>query len=503
MVLSLACVDKAGFSLALATPQVTAVAGGTATVTVNLTRDTNYTNAVTLSLANPPSGITGSGSVAGSSTSGTLTLNVAASVNPGTYSLTVSGTDGSLTRTAGLSLTVTPSGASCVWTFDASAPPALVAFRDGGGAWAAVAGDGGVYRFNLTAETGSVAYVLEDGAGSSNLVLTCGTRAQLAAKDLRSAAGDGLTVSGTYAGLPDASAAVLSLGYYEDGPLAQATVQGTGGTSGAWTMDYVDKGTWDLLGVRFGADQAPDALVLHRGLSVTGAGSLGTLGSIDFASEGQPLAAHALTVNNLDLGAADLVKVWQSFETANATAMLGLEPLYGVGTVPIYHLPAGVPATDDRYTYAVQVGPDDGTGFVDAANNRTLWTYGTAAEDVAVEAPRDMAASTLTVAATAPYPRLRLQWSFDATYNKGVSVQLVQGSACTWTLDISPEFMGTSVDFTLPDLSALAGWKPSWAFTAGSPVTMALAGWGQNWTSWPAPAGAWSSKAIRTVTVTP
>ncbi|MEM9555024.1 MAG: PepSY domain-containing protein [Acidobacteriota bacterium] len=75
-----------------------------------------YSGSVSLSCAGNPAGIgcsfaPSSVSVpAGGSASSTLTLNVALSQSTGTFNFDASGTDGSLTRTSGLAVTVTPEG---------------------------------------------------------------------------------------------------------------------------------------------------------------------------------------------------------------------------------------------------------------------------------------------------------------------------------------------------------------------------------------------------------
>jgi hypothetical protein len=86
-------------------------AGGTTTATV--TSVNGYNSAVGLSCSGQPAGVTCSFAPspvtppANGSASSTLTVNVGASVTAGSYSFNVVGTDGSLTRTAALSLTVT------------------------------------------------------------------------------------------------------------------------------------------------------------------------------------------------------------------------------------------------------------------------------------------------------------------------------------------------------------------------------------------------------------
>src|SRR5207253_3580407 len=76
------------------------------TATVTITR-TNFTGAVTLSLGNAPSGVTGSfNPAAPTGTNSTLTMVVGAAVTAGVYNLTVDGTGTPGTRSTPLTLTV-------------------------------------------------------------------------------------------------------------------------------------------------------------------------------------------------------------------------------------------------------------------------------------------------------------------------------------------------------------------------------------------------------------
>src|SRR5439155_454467 len=80
------------YALSVSPAAVTIVQGATGNTTVTITR-TNFTSAVTLSLGNTPTGVTGSfDPAAPTGTSSTLTLSVGAAVAPGLYNLTVNGT---------------------------------------------------------------------------------------------------------------------------------------------------------------------------------------------------------------------------------------------------------------------------------------------------------------------------------------------------------------------------------------------------------------------------
>src|SRR5207244_177660 len=94
------------YALSVSPAAVTIVQGATGTTTVTITR-TNFTGAVTLSLGNAPTGVTGSFDPAvPTGTSSTLTVSVGAAVAPGVYNLTVNGTGSAGDRSTPLTLTV-------------------------------------------------------------------------------------------------------------------------------------------------------------------------------------------------------------------------------------------------------------------------------------------------------------------------------------------------------------------------------------------------------------
>jgi uncharacterized membrane protein len=103
------------FTISINPTNLTVQQGSSGTTTLTITPQNGFTGTVALSLVdgngNPVPGITlapTSVNLAGSSpVSQNLTVSVGSSVAPGTYSLQVRATSGSLTKTTGLSLTVT------------------------------------------------------------------------------------------------------------------------------------------------------------------------------------------------------------------------------------------------------------------------------------------------------------------------------------------------------------------------------------------------------------
>src|SRR2546428_787547 len=94
------------YALSLSPAALTIGQGANGSTIVTITR-TNFSGAVTLSLGNAPTGVTGSfDPAAPTGTSSTLTVSVGAAVAPGGYNLTVNGTATAGNRSTPLTLTV-------------------------------------------------------------------------------------------------------------------------------------------------------------------------------------------------------------------------------------------------------------------------------------------------------------------------------------------------------------------------------------------------------------
>jgi len=97
------------FTLSLLPNSLVIPPGSSANTTLTVTRSGGFSDSLSLSLKGAPNGVTGSLNPSGNSA--TLTLNVAASVKPGSYALTLEAAGGGKTKTASLSLAVGTSAA--------------------------------------------------------------------------------------------------------------------------------------------------------------------------------------------------------------------------------------------------------------------------------------------------------------------------------------------------------------------------------------------------------
>ena len=170
------------FTIAAAPPSQSVNQGSTANYVVTLTGLSGFANPVSFSISGLPAGATAifaPASVAGSGTS-SLAISTTASTPIGSYPLTISGTDGVLTRTAPITLVVT------VPDFSLSATPASQTIVNGGSASytatvAALNGYTGTVSFSVSGlpagatATFSPASVTNSGSSTLAITTTSGT----------------------------------------------------------------------------------------------------------------------------------------------------------------------------------------------------------------------------------------------------------------------------------------------------------------------------------------
>lgn len=126
------------FNFTVAATSIVAGANGNAAISAN--RTNGHTTAITFAVPTNAQGITGSGTLGVSATTGTLNLTVSGAVAAGTYALNVNATDGTLTRSASCNVTVT---ATPVPDFQILTSPTTV-----------TAGTSGASAINLTRSNG-------------------------------------------------------------------------------------------------------------------------------------------------------------------------------------------------------------------------------------------------------------------------------------------------------------------------------------------------------------
>lgn len=172
------------FTLSAVPTSQTVTATGSTSYTVNVSPINGFTGTVSLSATGLPAGTTASFNPAAISSSGssTLTVSTSCSTPAGSYSLTITGTSGSLSHSAGVTLVVNP--AANDFTIAAS-PSSSTVTAGGGTSYTVSVGAVGCFlgTVNLSVSgvpsgaTGALNPTSVSGSGSSTLTVATGTAA--------------------------------------------------------------------------------------------------------------------------------------------------------------------------------------------------------------------------------------------------------------------------------------------------------------------------------------
>jgi hypothetical protein len=435
--------------------------GGSAPTTVLLTR-TNFTDAVTLSLAGAPSGVTGSFSPpAPTGTSSTLTVSVGPAVTPGTYNLTINGTSGAGPRSTGLTLTVGTGGSGNV-TVDFSGCPvgqraAWLAAQDGVGPWTRITGTGDVYTYTIGSSSGGLAYVVTGANDAAAITVQYMTQAEFTAHTLVQCPppATGKTINGSVAGTTFNDLSSISLG-------GQSATTGFGATT--FQLTNVPEGNQDLVAFRHSLTGGPESAIIRRSQNLADNSTMTTLdfGGVDAFTP----ATATITLNGL-LGGEEVTQTMSYQVNANCAAAI----LYSDGAGASFTA-SGIPPVKQDPTdfHGLQVFTSTSTGF------RILTQYN-----------HTLTARTLTLGAvmplptlstlSAPYKRLQAVYTLPADYDGATSFGYNDGA--NKSVDITATFGflgGTSVTLALPDFTAVAAWDNSFAPATGGTADWTLSG---------------------------
>ena len=250
------------FALAATPASQSIVAGNSTTYTATVTPSGGYTGTVTFSVSGLPTGATGSFAPTSVTTSGssTLTISTTTGVAAGTYPLTITGSDGTITHTASVSLVVS---APVVGDFAISATPASQTVQ---------AGNATTYSTTITPSGGFTGTVNLSASG-----LPAGASASFAPSSIAGGSGSStLTVSTTTA---------TAAGTYT------VTITGTSGTlSHSTTVTLVL--TTPPPAPDFTISASPASLTVRRGTSGSYTVTIGALngftGAVNLTVSGVP-----------------------------------------------------------------------------------------------------------------------------------------------------------------------------------------------------------------------
>lgn len=448
--------------LALTSPSaaLSVAQGATTTITVNIAR-TNVSDPVSFTLSGAPSGVTTSFQQSPTTAaSTTLSLQVASTVPVGSYPLTIrASATGAATASLAVTLTVSTSGSgvgnvTLFFCGPAADLPIWLATQNAAGTWQRVLPSAtNSYRITRAGNEG-LAYVVGNPAGFSLTVrydaiaeLTGGCVDQTQFR----------SVSGTVRGLGATDGALVQLG-----PTAIAFPTAA---APAFTLTTVPPGPIDLIATRSPFDVAsgrtiPDRVIIRRGLNPANGSALA---AIDFADASESFAPEPLTVN-VSGGGSDSIETFITFRTLNGSGA----NLAGSSTArpaPLRRIPAARTANGDLHSIQA---------FADAPNGafRSVVTeFRNPSPVISLALGPALNVPTIEVAATAPYARYRARLIRQAEYRDFLGVVIAQSDRSVF-LFLSDKGPGAdaSLDWTLPDFSAVAGWDNTWAPRPSAPI---------------------------------
>ncbi|MEO8563807.1 MAG: hypothetical protein ABI601_17140 [bacterium] len=501
------------YTLTLVTPTLSVAAGASVTSKVAVARSGGFAGAVTLAVTGAPAGVIATTSAFTGDTA-TLTVTAGAAAAASTATLTITGTAAGLvnrTATAALTVTAAPGGGvtpgNIPWQFcDVTNLPAWFAVQDGNGAWTRVIGANNLYKFNLTAGRGGVAFVTQN-AGSQTYVFF-GTTAELTDLGTQQCLSGSSTVkkvNGSVAGLGAGEAAMINFGGRGASPTA----------NGAFSIDSAADGPRDLIAGKSattfsggGISTALSKIIIRRGLNPAAGSSIPVL---DFgAAEAFTPITKNFTINGVGADQTTLTVGYTTATSSSAALYVDIS-LSAAVTRQYYGVPAAQQLAGDRH-FASAVAIASGASAT-AFTSRLATLFFKDAVDKTVTLGASPSAAAITVASTTPFPRLRAVSARQAEYGNLFTATYAQINGVSSRSVFVYETVGylagaASWDVTMPDLTTVAGWDTAWSLRSGVSTMTTTIGTGYTYPAGqsggaPTTDGMVVKQGLRVQTVTP
>jgi hypothetical protein len=457
-------------ALTVAPTTTSIVAGASGTANATIARGGGFADSVVLTATGAPAGMTLAftpATIAAGGTTSAIAITVARSVAAGNYPVTINAAGaGVAAATTTLTVTVTaPAGGSAVTlSYCAADAPVWVAYQDGTGPWTRVTPNSGTntYQFTISAARAGIAAV--DTVGSAfDLNITYATAAELNGfGDTRSFGACGAKrVNGTVANVAATQLAVVTLGY--------ATKFVTPLPSADFTLTGVAAGPQDLFAARLSAaTQRTDKVILRRGLDIADNGSLALL-DFNAAEAFAPVSAN-VTVSGLGADTASIVSLFNGVR-GSAFGFISTIGQYVSGASPYDALPGARLNTDELQQLLVTT-----TGTGAASQFRSSGVFFRSPTDRTVAMGPALSAPTVARIAGGTYSRASVQLSVQTEYNRYITAEFSQTSPVRSTsIFASSGYTGGGAwDLSIPDLSAAAGWLPTWGLQNGAAISWSV-----------------------------
>jgi hypothetical protein len=428
-------------------------------VDVLIGRSGGFAGNVTFAVAGLPSGISvtvvpeaTSGNVAG------LRLTASASVIPGAYNMTVTGTAPGMSvhvATVLLLVIAPPTTANVTFEFCGFYAPIWVAYQNEGYEWQRAQGAGPSYTFAVTERVG-VAMVFQYGS-AFEVVIHYGTRSEHADVVRPRVCWGSKSLTGSFVGLEGGQVAIASIG----GATGWAR-----STSPTFMMRNVPTGARDLVaarGLAGGFDTpegpqalTPDRLVIRRSLDLPYGDAIPAL---DFTSaEAFPPATTTLNITGFAAGEAGYV----------ANALVTLNSTFGR-----LYSSTGTAATRTLYSTPVErLGAGDLHSLRVIASSTNLLlrgysAYFAGAEDRVDALGPNVGIPAVTTLAMSPYARLRARLTAQPEYPGEVDIIFggLYNASRNVHVCVTAGYLGgtpAAWDVVVPDLTGAPDFQAAW-----------------------------------------
>ncbi len=452
-------------SLSAAPDTVTVERGMSGQSTVSITR-TDFTDSVSLSAEGVPSEVTASFAPAGTTgDSSVVTFDVAVGATAGTSDVTIRGTSVLPDATTTITLVITdppPPTSTVVVDYSmctAVDKPVWVAYADGlAGSWTVATPVADVYTLDgLSTNVVGFTSAFSDG-GSSDVSVDYFDLSLLPdTVEACPAASAEKTISGVIANSVGLSNVSL-------GPTASLVP-----VDGAFDLNGVIAGPLPFVAYSIDGVGTADRMIIRRDQDIADGGSLGT---IDFTSEGfDPLTA-TVTVNGLlggETGAFTSQYAMPYATGACAVSSLELGPLSGssfsAGSATVAEQMAG-----EFHVAGVSAGT--------ATSARSVQVAAATHADRAITLP-DLPSALTVSDVTGGGGYLRLEASFALPSDTDDTVIFdYDGATASMTVAYFGALAAGTFTMTMPDFSGLTGWDDAWAVApAETGVGYSVGGW--------------------------
>jgi hypothetical protein len=243
-----------------------------------------------------------------------------------------------------------------------------------------------------------------------------------------------------------------------------------------FTFTSLPEGPLNLLATQYSTvPPALDKIIIRRNLDPA---HNDVLPVVDFnAAEAAVPVVNDLTINNIQ-GETTSVVTFYILDDGFTGSVLYSEPEVSANANRTYRgVPASLYQDGDFHRMTAQATSADLT------TTRSISQFFGSANDRTLTLPEAIGPTPVTVEASAPYARLRVQYTPQAQVDSYYQAYFFQNDGFI-TRSVTENFSagyldGGAIDFTFPAFSGMTGWNDAWGLQAGHTVTgsFTASGW--------------------------